>query len=247
MTVPQRTGQSLKSKYLGVNITIVRVFQCGKLSFFALSSHVLLKDLPVGFDSQFWKHAAPVPRLEHLGAAGFLDFVQPPRTQWDQQSFGERLLLRCPLDVLSFVASDLDEFLNSMLAWGLTVMGFSACELPHASAGFYLLWLNEQRNGIRMDVHVRGGYGAEVPLGLFSVDVCPPLHQKRALTKLVYPRIDQQLSFKLKHPILLPNGDSSDVHNLISIIISGLNLNVWHSVVQLTEASKEEVNRGINI
>lgn len=140
MTVPRRTGQCLKSKYLGVNITIVRVFQHGTLSFFALSSHVLLKNLPVGFDSQFWKHALHLSHVWNTwGAAGFLDFVQPPRTQWDQQSFEERLLQRCPLDVFSFVASDLDEFLNSMLAWCLTVMGFSACELPHASAGFCLL------------------------------------------------------------------------------------------------------------
>lgn len=78
----------------------------------------------------------------------------------------------------------------------------------------------------RMDVHVRAGYRAEVPAGLFSVGIPPQLHQKRALTKLMYPHSDRQHCFKPKYPILVPNDDSSDAHNLISIIISGMNLNV---------------------
>lgn len=76
----------------------------------------------------------------------------------------------------------------------------------------------------RMDVHVRAGYRAEVLAGLFSMAVPPLLHQKRALMKFMYPLFDQQHCFKPKYPMLLPNDDSSDMHNLIFIIISGMNL-----------------------
>jgi len=83
----------------------------------------------------------------------------------------------------------------------------------------------------RVDVPVRAGYRAEVPVGWFFVGIPPPLHKKRAVTKLMYPHSDRQHCFKPKYLILLPNDDHCDVHNLISIIISEMNLNVTAVVI----------------
>lgn len=41
-----------------------------------------------------------------------------------------------------------------------------------------------------MDVHVRAGYRAGVPVKLFSMEIPPSLHLKRPLMNFMYPHSD---------------------------------------------------------
>lgn len=79
-------------------------------------------------------------------------------------------------------------------------------------------------------VHGRGGFGAEVLVGLFLVETSPPEETSPAVCVPSPSCSDGQHCFKPKYPISLPTADGSDVRNLISIIISGMNLNLTAGV-----------------